>query len=431
MSTSNTLRLISGLAVAMSAVASASHLQATEVTPEDPTAQITVSADDPFDRPGKAQLRCWYRESPNPTDLRTNWVEATHFDLVGKWRSVNSIYLGSMFYTLSEPIELEAACRGTLTGIGKSDLIQMSAATTSIGPNYEIWYDGDIANRRGHPVERVVSFGDSLSDTGNIYAESRQTFPVHTGWLFGRFSNGPVWTEYLAQRLHVPLNTWATGGAQTNDAHLIINGLKTQVDSFVRYSRMGINPYDVSRTLFTIWIGGNDFVNGDREPEVVLADLKAALRTLADRGARKIIVLGLPDLSLAPTFHPLPGIADAGRDDTSRVRSRVAEFNRALPRLLLEVSTLTDAEIQLVDTDLKFNALLENPHAFGFTNVRESCLDIRSRSASVYLTGATPRAGCDAQRYAFWDLMHPTTSTHALISDWVLADTPPEWGLRQ
>lgn len=433
MSARRTLPLCLAIGALLSGIA-AGPLHAAEATQSAATranALAAYRAAGPFDHPVKAQLRCWYRESFDPSDPRTNWVEATDFTLEGDWRSVNSVYLGNMFFVLSEPIELEAACRGTLLGKGKGALLHMSAASNSFGYDYEIWYDGDIAARRGKPVERVVAFGDSLSDTGNIYTESRQRFPIRTTWMQGRFSNGPVWTEYLANRLHVPLNTWATGGAQTNDAYGLINGMKTQVDSFVRYSRMGRSPYDVSRTLFTIWIGGNDFVSGGREPAVVLTDLEAALNTLVDRGARKIIVFGLPDLSLAPTFHPLPNVADAGRTDAAKVRSRVEAFNKALPRLLLRVSGGTAAEIQLVDIDLKFDALLANPNAFGFTEVRTSCLDITSRLPTVYATDAPRRPECDPNRYAFWDLMHPTTATHALIADWVLAATPPEWGLRQ
>ena len=45
--------------------------------------------------------------------------------------------------------------------------------------------------------EHLVVFGDSLSDTGNA----------------GRFSNGPVWVEYLADRLGLTLSPSQRGGS--------------------------------------------------------------------------------------------------------------------------------------------------------------------------------------------------------------------------
>ena len=53
----------------------------------------------------------------------------------------------------------------------------------------------------------LVFFGDSLSDTGNVLlltsTFSPPAFPGFPG-AEGRFSNGPVWTEYLAAGLGLP-----------------------------------------------------------------------------------------------------------------------------------------------------------------------------------------------------------------------------------
>ena len=93
----------------------------------------------------------------------------------------------------------------------------------------------------------IVSFGDSLSDTGNLFAVTSNPFNAALLALFfpeldppipsapyynGRFSNGPVWVERLAVRLalETPLpsenggGNYAVGGATTfDDGNFLIN----------------------------------------------------------------------------------------------------------------------------------------------------------------------------------------------------------------
>ena len=63
---------------------------------------------------------------------------------------------------------------------------------------------GWIGAAQALPYSNLVFFGDSLSDTGNVLslttAFAPPPFPNFPG-APGRFSNGPVWTEYLASGL--------------------------------------------------------------------------------------------------------------------------------------------------------------------------------------------------------------------------------------
>src|SRR5215217_7794985 len=75
--------------------------------------------------------------------------------------------------------------------------------------------------------DHVVVFGDSLSDAGNA----------------GRFTNGPVWVEYLAQKLGLPLNparaggtNFAVGGARL-DPRSGDTSLRAQASAYLRTSR--------------------------------------------------------------------------------------------------------------------------------------------------------------------------------------------------
>ena len=55
--------------------------------------------------------------------------------------------------------------------------------------------------------------GDSLSDPGNLFAATGGETPPSPPYFEGRFSNGPVFTEYLAEGFAVSEN-FAFGGAQ-------------------------------------------------------------------------------------------------------------------------------------------------------------------------------------------------------------------------
>ena len=52
-------------------------------------------------------------------------------------------------------------------------------------------------------ITEIVVFGDSLSDTGNLYLASGKTTPPSPPYFLGWFSNGPLWVERLASRLVV------------------------------------------------------------------------------------------------------------------------------------------------------------------------------------------------------------------------------------
>lgn len=62
----------------------------------------------------------------------------------------------------------------------------------------------------------LVIFGDSLSDSGNVYRLSNKTWPI-SAYYNGVFSNGPVWDQDIAD---VKLHNFAYGSA-TSDSNYI------------------------------------------------------------------------------------------------------------------------------------------------------------------------------------------------------------------
>jgi hypothetical protein len=121
----------------------------------------------------------------------------------------------------------------------------------------------------GSPYSALYAFGDSLSDVGNVFAASVGKEPAPP-YFQGRFSNGPIWLDYLAERLRTgPMipselggKNYAFGSATTGYAPTLSNPslVPTFAQQVVLFKAAthGVAP---SSALYTVWIGGEDLLN--------------------------------------------------------------------------------------------------------------------------------------------------------------------------
>jgi len=122
----------------------------------------------------------------------------------------------------------------------------------------------------GSPYSALYAFGDSLSDVGSVFAISGGKEPAPP-YFDGRFSNGPIWLDYLAARLGtgpmIPSSKlggkdYAFGGATTGYAPTLsspslVPTLSQQVALF-NAATHGAAP---SSALYAVWVGGEDLLN--------------------------------------------------------------------------------------------------------------------------------------------------------------------------
>jgi thermolabile hemolysin len=402
-------------------------------------AAIDTSAT-PID-PHAAQLLCHYKKLGDPTGAATGTVK-TDVSLPGDWQSDKVVAWGNLFRTPVPPEVVERHCAEALRTV--KDMHRYIGASglhgkDAFASDHPLWHEGDL--RPGKPIERMVAFGDSLSDTGNMRSASRNLLGLAPGveslpsrtWFDGRFSNGPTWVEYLATRNGLSLSNWAVGGAQTRNAQFgLIHGIGKQIDNFFEHMASA-HGYDPSRTLFTFLVAGNDFVNDSKHATDIVMQQRDSLIQLVRHGARKVVVVNLPDVTRAPVFR-------MGRKDADDVRKRVDIYNSALAGIVSSVEqqalkeglvkNRADLQIRIVDARSRFDHVLSNPASFGFTNTTESCLRIDQDSATTYLQLHVPRKHCEADRFVFWDTLHPTTRMHELMASWVLETAARDWGLR-
>lgn len=376
--------------------------------------------------PVKATLRCWYRTPQPGHPLATTYLNAEGFQLDGYWADLSASLTSNLFYTKQAPDELRQACERTLANHGVTEPpIQWNAAASNLSYNHQVWHEGRLSPDA--PVERIVAFGDSLSDTGNVYNDLQWRFPTANSWFLGRFSNGPVWTEYFARMAGKPLNTWAIGGSETQDSNVFINGLDKQIASFRKYTSLA-RGYDPSRTVFTVLIGANDLMN-DRRPDMkTVTDasdrVESGLRALAELGADKIVVVNLPDISRTPAFRRNTREADS-------IRAKVSLYNDNLISIATKLRRVTGADIRVADLSSMFDRLLEHPVRFDIDNTTHSCLNMPDDRKMDYVRGPAMAPYCDPEHYVFWDRVHPTTRVHRLIAETVFSTVADAWKLDQ
>ena len=247
----------------------------------------------------------------------------------------------------------------------------------------------------GATFSAYYAFGDSLSDTGRSPATPAGSY------YNGRWSNGPLWVEYLSADLGLTYNAsnnWAISGSTTSN-------LLSQI------ANVPASPA-LHSALFSVLSGGNDFLNNvtllenDSAWALVVtgavSNITLTVTTLFTNGAREVIVGNLPNLGQTPAFNGAPpGYANY-------IDTKVTLFNTLLQ------SSMTNAMQKNAGLRVyfaNFNASLSNvlsaPAAYGFTVITNGALeDPKLTDKSFNGPGAN---------YLFWDTVHPTTKMHALI----------------
>ncbi|MEH1856174.1 MAG: SGNH/GDSL hydrolase family protein [Nostoc sp.] len=274
--------------------------------------------------------------------------------------------------------------------------------------------------------DQLFVFGDSLSDTGNIYNVTNaigQPYPPSPPYFEGRFSNGPIWVDYLGDQLGLkptlltdinfttipptPVPTqginFAFGGASTGLDNAVfpdqgLPGVLKQVSDFAGILQANHQTADPN-ALYTLWAGANDFLFLNHEDSTTpISNVSQALNTLAAIGAKNILVFNLPDLG------KVPGVKTEGLNPTTLSESS-REFNLGLGQTVSTLRQNPNLNITYVD----INSLFNQASRFGFTNVTDSCKD----SPDICYSSNN--------KFLFWDDFHPTTAAQKVIADVALA----------
>ena len=279
--------------------------------------------------------------------------------------------------------------------------------------------------------DRMVIFGDSLSDPGNHFVAfgttSRAPFAPLPDFPYGigghHFSNGPTWAEQLTTALGMPASgkpalrapgvftNYAVGRARARAGarDFPYFDLSSQVHQFLTDFR-GQAP---SNALYVIWIGANDLddalITGQTDPAGAAEIIRAAVTTVAGNvyglwaaGARHVMILNIPDPALAPFIRALGPPVQAAATQVGML------YNAALGEAVKQVSGLPGLQLIRFDVKAVFDDIVAMPGDTGVVDVTDACLSF----------GVVVDAVCrHPNRYLFWDGAHPTKAGHHLIAE--------------
>ena len=272
--------------------------------------------------------------------------------------------------------------------------------------------------------DRLVVFGDSLSDPGNAYVlTGMASKPPYTALIpdypYARgghhLSDGATWIERLAKKmklrksagpaLRVPgkFSNYAvdrTRACSDSPSPSYID-LTTQVGMFL--TQFGAAS---DKSLYVMFAGGNDVRDALVNPDMGEMILGCALLSLSDNiqaliaaGARTFLVPNVPNLGL------VPAVALQGPEAQQAAAEVTSFFNLQLEGILTDIETASGGLVRFYRLDT-FELLTQTAVQHPELNVTDPCIDVFSGTVCKH-----------ANKYLFWDGIHPTRTGHKLIAE--------------
>ncbi|MFZ9034872.1 MAG: SGNH/GDSL hydrolase family protein [Francisellaceae bacterium] len=299
-------------------------------------------------------------------------------------------------------------------------------------------------------IERVVVFGDSLSDKGTLFEYTQGTVPKSPPYYNGMFSNGNVWAKLFKDDLKplgIEMSNYAIGGAT---AYLHIGSyLPYSLSGELKIFRLNAadkNWHNYDRFLSIIWVGGNDYLWADKNlsqadqdamVKKVISSIDTTIKQLIESGIDKFVLLNLPDLG------QVPEMVDADKVKLGHYFS--LEHNKALKNLVTRYQhDYPYRQFKLIDIESLFNEVIDDPELINkrydteISNVNDPCwrggFVFDNMAAQQVLNRAIPhtmdiltaiavanddKLCSDPEHYLFFDRIHPTSQVHQVLYQFI------------
>ncbi|KXN66452.1 hypothetical protein CONCODRAFT_73679 [Conidiobolus coronatus NRRL 28638] len=263
-------------------------------------------------------------------------------------------------------------------------------------------------------LDCLIIFGDSLSDPGNLYNLTLKIRPDKR-YYHGRYTNGPVWSEYIQDYINVKkVENWAYAGATTDNRisykYRMIPSLQTQIDWFKLKNNSCYNSKP-SKHLVVYMAGSNNYLNATVSAQQTVSSINSHLNTLInDLKFTNIFLTNLPPIHDTPTFTGKflkTGEYSKNYHNDTQIKSKVYKHNNLLSELIA-TKKQTNPEVNIINFNFdKFwpKAKSLNPYSSANWSSELPCFD-----------GSKDPEGCkNPEDYFFFDTNHPITEVHRFL----------------
>ncbi|CAG8552006.1 2591_t:CDS:2, partial [Ambispora leptoticha] len=271
--------------------------------------------------------------------------------------------------------------------------------------------------------KRIVVFGDSYSDTGNVYKLSDGEWPpphLHKG----RFSDGPVWSEYVAKDLNLELVDYAHGGATTDNrsikgysgkkCELLVPGMLQQVSQFLQDFP---SKAHFANTLVT-WLVFNDyaFTNYTANPKKVVARMTLSWKKLYENGIRNFLIPNMPDFSYYPVFRTknveyIARLKTGVRKHNDALQNAIRNFQHDCPDIVVHTFAADQFYNYYRTVESKFRRVMySKEEKEEYDNCAKMCVSVKGTCG--HKRTYSHRRNSQQTGIFYVDDYHPSTNVH-------------------
>jgi phospholipase/lecithinase/hemolysin len=273
-------------------------------------------------------------------------------------------------------------------------------------------------------VTTIVVFGDSLSDTGRVFAATNGSTPAPSTpgtWWNGRFSNGPLWIDYLTEASGVPNMNYAWGGAACMRTSASQPPTASEQYAMFVAENTGTNGKPIIKPkhrMAAMYIGGNDILSPDlfnyiqtgnmtgayEKAAAISACIVSCVQTMLNSGEKNILLFNIGPIDRTPL------ILAAGPELAAVIKVLTKGINDAVKAAVPYLVKRPRQEVVTLNIYKHNVKSIVHAARYGFTNSTHACIGY---SGTVSDPTTTLLSKCDnPDEYIFYDDVHQTTRSN-------------------